>query len=296
MNQKLSLLIIPIIILSIGCTNKSNTENLTSKAPEWTKDAVWYQIFVERFRNGDSSNDPTKESLKGTFPHEDIDSWTSTPWTQQWYKKDKWASELSNDDFYYSAAARRYGGDLKGVMDKLDYLHELGINAIYFNPLNDAPSLHKYDAANYRHIDRHFGPSPALDAQIMQSEIPEDPSTWQWTSADSLFLKVVGECHKRNIRVIMDYSWNHTGYNFWAFQDIIKNGKESKFADWYEIEIFDDPETEENEFHYKGWFNVKELPEFKRTITSEKPLYAIGYLEGNFDSETLKQHIFNVSK
>lgn len=99
---------------------------------------------------------------------------------------------------------------------------QLGINAIYFNPLNDAPSLHKYDAASYHHIDRHFGPDPVLDASIMKAENPGDHSTWKWTTADSMFLQLIDACHQRGIRVVMDYSWNHTGMNFWAFQDVME--------------------------------------------------------------------------
>ena len=66
---------------------------------------------------------------------------------------------------------RRYGGDLQGVLDKISYIESLGVSAIYFRPLNDAPSLHKYDARNWRHIDRNFGPNPEKDAQIINAEI-----------------------------------------------------------------------------------------------------------------------------
>jgi cyclomaltodextrinase len=287
-------LLIVIAVLLLQCAPNEKSDRTDPGVPEWANEAIWYQIFVERFRNGDTSNDPVYESIQGTFPHEEIDNWTTTPWTHQWGKLDSWANSLSNP--LHAINARRYGGDLQGVLDKMDYIEALGVNTIYFNPLNDAPSLHKYDAANYRHIDRHFGPTPDRDVEIMQQETPDDPATWQWTGADSLFLEVVKEFHKRNIRVVLDYSWNHTGMNFWAFKDVMKNGENSKYADWYEIESFDDPATKENEFHYKGWAGVSELPEFKRTITNEKPKYPIGYLEGNLDSEALKQHIFNVSQ
>ena len=147
---------------------------------------------------------------------------------------------------------RRFGGDLQGVLDKLDYLHRLGVTAVYFNPLNDAPSLHKYDARNYRHIDRTFGPDPVGDTRIMAAENPADPQTWRWTAADRLFLKVIRELHRRRMKVILDYSWNHIGVTFWAWQDLLKKQSQSRFRNWYAIDSFDDPATPANEFRYKG--------------------------------------------
>jgi hypothetical protein len=75
-------------------------------------------------------------------------------------------------------------------MKALDYLKDLGVTALFMNPLNDAASLHKYDARNYHHIDVNFGPDPVGDQKIIAAEKPGDPSTWKWTSADKLFLKV----------------------------------------------------------------------------------------------------------
>ncbi len=103
----------------------------------------------------------------------------------------------------------------------MDYLQQLGVTALYFNPLNDAPSLHKYDARNYAHIDRNFGPDPRGDEARMAAENPTDPKTWRWTAADSLFLALVREVHRRGMRIIMDYSWNHTGISFWAWRDVV---------------------------------------------------------------------------
>ncbi len=160
---------------------------------------------------------------------------------------------------------RRYGGDLQGVLDKIDYLDSLGVNAIYFNPMNDAPSLHKYDARHWRHIDRNFGRIRPKDLETIANENPQDASTWQFTEADKLFLKVIEEFHKRGIKVILDYSWNHTGETFWAWKDLVKNQAESKFKDWYWVGSFDNPKTEENEFEYHGWFGVSSLPEIKET-------------------------------
>ena len=130
--------------------------------------------------------------------------WKTSEWTGDWFEKDEWMKG-SDKSFSDLLQYRRYGGDLQGVLDKLDYLQDLGINAIYINPINDAPSLHKYDARNYHHVDINFGPDPEGDLKIMAQENPADPSTWQWTAADKLFLKLVNECHQRDIKVINQY-------------------------------------------------------------------------------------------
>jgi glycosidase len=265
-----------------------------SRPPKWASDVIWYQIFVERFNNGDSANDPTAESIYAQSDYYTIPAnWSVTPWTGNWYKEDGWAGNLEGD-FYSKLQLRRYGGDLQGVIDKLDYLEELGVTAIYFNPLNDAPSLHKFDARNWRHIDINFGPDPEGDLNIISGEDPSDASTWKWTSADKLFLKLVEQLHERGIKVIIDYSWNHTGVEFWAMKDIMRKQQNSKYVDWYDIEAFDDPSTPENEFKYHGWFNLESLPEIKKVnITS--PRKAGHPYEGDIN-EAAKRHIFAVSK
>ena len=232
--------------------------------PAWAQDAIWYQIFVERFRNGDPSNDPTLADIEGSWPHVQPAGWEPTPWTWDWYRQEPWA-EATGEDIFFTLQLRRYGGDLQGILDRLDYLQELGVTALFLNPVNDAPSLHKYDARNYRHIDRNFGPDPDGDAALMAGEDPADPSTWTWTSADRLFLALVEEVHRRDMRIIIDYSWNHTGITFWAWQDVLARQAESPYADWYEVERFDDPATPDtNEFAYSGWAGVPELPEWKK--------------------------------
>ena len=124
--------------------------------------------------------------------------------------------------------------------------------------------MHKYDGSTYHHIDVNFGPDPKADRKIIASETPDDPRTWKWTEADKLFLKLISEVHKRGMKIIIDGVFNHTGVQFWAFQDIIKNGKNSKYKDWYQVKSFDDPSTPDNEFDYQGWANVKSLPQFNR--------------------------------
>jgi cyclomaltodextrinase len=181
--------------------------------------------------------------MAGSYPGALPAGWSVTHWGHDWYGHEPWLDSVNADGFYSKIQARRYGGDLQGVLDKMDYIQSLGITAIYFNPLNDSPSLHKYDAASYTHIDRNFGPDPKSDAELMNSENHNDPSTWKWTSADKLFLNVISEFHRRGIKVIMDYSWNHTGRVFWALNDIRKNGRNSEFNEWYSIIEYDDPST-----------------------------------------------------
>jgi|GEM_PF-107734 len=260
--------------------------------PGWAREAIWYQIFVERFRNGDPSNDPKPAFMQGAYPGYVPANWKVTPWNQDWYEQEDWAkAELGH--FHKLAAARRFGGDLQGVLEKLDYLQDLGITAIYFNPLNDSPSLHKYDARNYRHIDRTFGPDPVGDSAIINAEDPVDPETWRWTAADHLFLKIIREVHRRAMRLIIDYSWNHTGITFWAWEDLKENQSKSRFRDWYDITSFDDPATPEDEFSYEGWLGVKTLPELKKVnAVGKRKGYAF---EGDLQPE-VKAHVFNVTR
>jgi len=298
-------LLFVLIVTGMSCSQaESQTETAFENPPEWSKEAIWYQIFVERFRNGDPSNDPTKEDIVGAYPGTVPDSWEVTPWGHDWYAPDVYWDELDGiTDFFgnelnyfgQKAQLRRYGGDLQGVLDKIDYLDSLGITAVYFNPLNDAPSLHKFDARNWHHIDRNFGPDPRGDAELIASENPTDPSTWQWTSADRLFLKVIEEFHNRDIKVILDFSWNHTGIEFWAWKDILEKQQESEFTDWYFIDEFDDPGTSENEFAYRGWVGVFSLPEIRETYRVDHS-EGVHVFEADIYSAAAKQHIFDVTQ
>jgi glycosidase len=310
LNRILPITVSPFILLifvfsACQAPEEEQTSPNTSinEAPEWAKEVIWYEIGVERFRNGDPSNDPTAEDIQGAYPGFVPEGWKTTPWTQDWYKLDEYTQNIGEQTDYYGnkivkfvdkAQMRRYGGDLQGVLDKMDYLDSLGVTAIYFRPLNDAPSLHKYDARNWRHIDRNFGPNPDKDKATMASEVPDDPSTWKMTEADKLFLKVLDEFHKRDIRVILDYSWNHTGRTFWAWVDLLKNQEKSKYKDWYWVEQFDDPNTPENEFKYHGWVGVHDLPELKETQKQDMSM-GVQAFEGNLYSGAAKQHIFNVT-
>jgi glycosidase len=264
-----------------------------ASVPGWAKDAVWYQVFVERFRNGDPANDPTLHDMEGSWPGLEPEGWAPTPWGRDWYRGDPWA-EAAGLDIWTTLQMRRYGGDLQGVLDRLDYLQALGVTALYLNPINDAPSLHKYDARTYRHVDRTFGPDPRGDEALAAAEDPDDPSTWGWTAADRLFLRLVDEIHRRGMRVILDYSWNHTGVAFWAWRDVLANGEASPFAGWYEIERFDDPATPDtSEFRYSGWAGVPTLPEWRKIGRPEGK--TSGAIEGTLVPE-VRDLVFAVTR
>lgn len=257
--QPLSLLTVFLtatIFLS-ACVSSPEAEVAQHEAPSWIEGAVFYQIFPERFRNGDPSNDPVRSSLD--YLEYVPASWEPSSWTKDWYAMDDWEREKS-DDVYASMFDRRFGGDIQGVIDQLPYLEALGINAIWFNPVFAARSLHKYDGNSFHHIDPHFGPDPEGDKALIARE-SHDPSTWTWTAADRLFLDMLAQAHERGIRIVLDGVWNHTGRGFFAFEDLREHQADSEYRDWYHVTSFDDPDTDEDEFEYHGWWGYEALPE-----------------------------------
>ncbi|WP_372662038.1 alpha-glycosidase [Cohnella sp.] len=149
------------------------------ETPSWVKDAVFYQIFPERFANGDPSLNPA-----------DVEQWGGVPTPHNFF-----------------------GGDLQGVMDHLDHIERLGVNAIYFNPLFDAPTNHKYDTKDYMKVDPHFG-------------------------TNELLKELVDQCHARGIRVLLDAVFNHSGKLFPPFVDVLEKGAGSRYADWFHVREF----------------------------------------------------------
>ncbi len=248
--------------------------------PGWSKGVVWYQIFPERFNNGDPNNDPKAADQDGAYPFDSTSDFMIHPWTSDWYALQPYEKK-NGKDVYYNIQRRRYGGDLQGIIDKLDYLKSLGVNAIYLTPIFWSPSSHKYDALCYHHVDPTFGPDPEGDKKMMENENPLDVNSWVWTKADMLALKLIKEVHKRKMHIIFDGVFNHMGMNSFAFKDVIKNQQASPYSDWFTIESWDDTQKGTT-FKYNGWFGVKTLPEFKE---DEK-----GIVAGP------KQYIFNATK
>lgn len=235
-------------------------EEKNSTPPLWAKEAIWYQIFPERFRNGDKNNDP----------HLDLPGWKLREWGSDWYQMDDW--EILHGNIFETILERRYGGDIQGILDQLDYLQDLGITAIYLNPVFQAPSLHKYDGSTFHHIDPHFGPDPQGDLTLISmAQETDDPQTWVWTKADQLFLKLVNEVHSRGMKIIIDGVFNHSGRDFFAFKDILKNGQNSVYKDWYNILRWDS--SLPDGFEYSGWWGHKNLPEFKEDDNGFHPKF-----------------------
>ncbi len=243
-------------------SSRTNAQSYDGEV-QWAKYAIWYQVFPERFRNGDPGNDPIVDDIRFADPQEMPENWQVHPWGSDWYKLQDYEKKNGEPELWKHLLRRRYGGDLQGTIAKLDYLQELGINAIYLNPIFDSPSLHKYDGESYHHVDPNFGPDPEGDRQMIRKENPADPSTWVWTSADLLALELINQAHQRGIRIIFDGVFNHLGYNSFAFSDVRLNQEKSVYKDWFIIKSWDDPNTPENEFDYQGWWGVKSLPELK---------------------------------
>ncbi len=172
--------------------------------PYWVQDAVFYQIFPDRFANGDKSNDPPNVQEWGAEP---------TIWNFQ-------------------------GGDLRGVIQKFDYLLDLGINAIYFNPIFQATSNHRYNISDYYRIDPKLG-----DMDDFQT-----------------LLEVA---HTNNVRVVIDGVFNHCGRGFFAFNDVLENHEHSPYIDWFHVNGYPvDAYSPGDAIDYEGWWKYKSLPKF----------------------------------
>jgi len=229
------------------------------ETPAWTRHAVWCQIMPDRFRNGDASNDPDPVH----------------PWTSDWFSRAPWESKSGQSFYKWYVFSRLYGGDLAGLEQQLPYLKELGVNALYLNPIFESESHHKYNASNYLHVDQRLGGGGDYD-EIVATEDLTDPSTWKWTTADRRFLAFLKQAHEAGFRVILDGVWNHVGVRHPAFQDVKQNGQDSKYADWFEIKSWDP-------FEHVGWAGFDSLPVFRKSETG-------------LASEGASKHIFDVTR
>ena len=229
-----------------------------AQVPQWAEGAVWYQILPERFRNTVTSDDPLKESVIGKNDHD----WQIQPWAADWYKPQVWEK---NDDesFAQRVASRRYGGDLYGVYEKLLYLKNLGVSVIYLMPIFESPSVLKYDAVTFHHVDNNFGLGRDEDVKKIQAE-KEDPKTWTATKGDEMFFELIKAVHKLDMKIVLEGVFNYCNREFWAFKDLTEKQEASIYKDWFEVEQWDDPLTPDTlEFNYKVWQGNRDWPVFK---------------------------------
>lgn len=231
--------------------------------PDWAKGAVWYQIMIDRFRNGDRANDP--ELVR--------------PWKSDWAVPSDFEDESRHPFGRWYEFHRLYGGDIAGVREKIPYLKSLGVTAVYLNPVFEAPSPHKYDARSYLHIDDDFGPSPRGSGEYEAAVAKEDllaPGTWTFTESDRAFIDLVGALHAAGIKVVLDGVFNHVGDRHEAFVDVRANGAKSRYSDWFRIRSFEP-------FAYDGWAGFGQLPEFAKS-------------ERGFASDTLRRHVYAITR
>ena len=210
------------------------------RVPDWAADAVYYYIFPERFRNGDKRNDPVPgRDRVHRHTVEKHPRWIGRPWRPG---SGDGSDAHYNNDFF--------GGDLAGIIDKLDHIAALGANVLYLTPIFRAASNHKYDTADYHQVDPAFG-----------------------TNAD--VERLTREAGRRGIRVVLDASFNHTGADsryfdrFGNFDGIgaFEGGRirpDSPYASWYSF----DPSQTEPDKQYRGWVGVTDLPELDKASRS----------------------------
>ncbi|MBO4244028.1 MAG: glycoside hydrolase family 13 protein [Bacteroidales bacterium] len=230
-----------------------------NKGPQWAKNAVWYQIFPERFCRANSNNPITASDIEGTTPFalNRKHPWQIHSWTSDWYETDE-CEKQNNAPLKTNMLRRRYCGDVNGIIQKLDYLQELGVNALYITPLQYSPSLHKYDGTNYLHTDPFFGSDPRKDIEIIKKEDFDDYGNASWTTADRETLTLIEQAHAHGMKIVFDGVFNHIGYNSVPFQDVLHRREKSKYASWFHINF--EKSTKKELCYDKFWGFVKEMP------------------------------------
>ncbi len=240
-----------------------------SNLPIWAAEAVWYQIFPDRFCRFNIQNPITAADLEGTTPWNlsHSDPWEIHPWTSDWYERKPY-EQANSKSLKTNILRRRYCGDINGIISKLDYLSDLGINALYINPMQYSPSLHKYDGTDFMHIDPYLGSNPIADRKQIEDEDFDDFDHAGWTTADMEALQLISEAHKRGIRVVFDGVFNHIGYNSKPFQDLLKNRKKSKYKDWFLTDL--EHSTRKKLIYDKFWGCVDEMPKLNYSCNDVK--------------------------
>ncbi len=266
----------------IGCANEPRSGYEFAlvpgfTTPEWAKGAVMYQIFTDRFYNGDPDNDV----CSGEYYY--VDDYTVQ--VKDW---NKYPASMGVREFY--------GGDLQGVLDKMDYLEKLGIEVIYFNPLFVSPSNHKYDIQDYDNIDPHYGKIVEESDELLGNGEISNRCAGKYVSrvtrktnldaSNALFAELVAEAHKRGIRVIIDGVFNHCGsFNKWLDREKIYKGQEdyadgayvSKESPYHSFFHFfeDSADKWPDNGSYDGWWGYDTLPKLNYEGSKELEEYIL---------------------
>lgn len=248
--------------------------------PDWAKGAVMYQIFTDRFYNGDKSNDVE---------------------TNEYYYIGDYSQRVTNWDKYPANMGVRefYGGDLQGVMDKLDYLQDLGVEVVYFNPLFVSPSNHKYDIQDYDYIDPHYGKIVDDGGEMLPNGVTDNSQATKYKkrttglknleASNELFIKLVEELHRRGMKVILDGVFNHCGsFNKWMDRERIYEGEEdyepgayvsadSPYRSYFRF-FKEGPENWPYNGNYDGWWGHDTLPKlnYEDSVKLENYILYIG--------------------
>lgn len=248
--------------------------------PDWAKGAVMYQIFTDRFYNGDKSNDVE---------------------TNEYYYIGDYSQRVTNWDKYPANMGVRefYGGDLQGVMDKLDYLQDLGVEVVYFNPLFVSPSNHKYDIQDYDYIDPHYGKIVDDGGEVLPNGVTDNSQATKYKkrttglknleASNELFIKLVEELHRRGMKVILDGVFNHCGsFNKWMDREKIYEGEEdyepgayvsadSPYRSYFRF-FKEGPENWPYNGNYDGWWGHDTLPKlnYEDSVKLENYILYIG--------------------
>ncbi len=246
------------------------------KVPEWAIGTVMYQIYIDRFYNGNCNNDVKDREYAYLGGY----SAQVTDWN-------KYPAQDGVREFY--------GGDLQGVVDKLDYLKDLGIEAIYFNPLFVSPSNHKYDIQDYDYIDPHI--AVIIDEkgeQLVEGDMDNTHASLyinrvtnriNLEASNAFFAKVVEEIHKAGMKVIIDGVFNHCGsFNKWLDKEKIYSTSDDEYASGAYIDensryhnffkFYNDQWPYNNS--YDGWWGHDTLPKLNYEGSKELEDYIIG--------------------
>ena len=248
--------------------------------PDWAKGAVMYQIFTDRFYNGDKSNDVE---------------------TNEYYYIGDYSQRVTNWNKYPANMGVRefYGGDLQGVMDKLDYLQDLGVEVVYFNPLFVSPSNHKYDIQDYDYIDPHYGKIVDDGGEVLPNGVTDNSQATKYKkrttglknleASNESFIKLVEELHRRGMKVILDGVFNHCGsFNKWMDRERIYEGEEdyepgayisadSPYRSYFRF-FKEEPENWPYNGNYDGWWGHDTLPKlnYEDSVKLENYILYIG--------------------